>query len=67
MNANIIDTTKSIIDYLKKHYKNTDLNKLVQDYSFMSQISENELDYVDAIIGLLIHGNTPKDIISLLL
>ena len=66
MNTNIIATTRTIINYLKKHYKDADLNKLVQEYSFMSQISENELDYVDAIIGLLIHGNTPKDIISLL-
>ena len=63
--STIINTTKLIISYLKK-CPNTNLNKLVEVYSEMSQISKDQLNYVDAIIGLLIQGNTVNSIIRLL-
>ena len=60
---NIIIETKSIVAYLKKH-PNADLNKLVQEYSYISEISIDQLDYVDAIIGFLIKGIPANTIIE---
>ena len=67
LTLSIIGKAEYIISYLKSHHPHANLNKIILVYSNLSGIPREELDYVDAILGLLSYNYSINSIIKLIL